>query len=543
LVYQGAHVSKWTLHGSATLFTGVSETVNRTDSFARGLSASWFAAFITVIYGLVSVPLALHYLSVEKFGLLMLLLQLAGYFTLIEIGMSGATARLLIDYKDTSSTDSYGSLILTASLVFAIQAVIILLVGLFGAPRIVMLLGTPLHLQEDATFLLRWLCGCFAFVTTFKIFGSVLYANKRLDLINIFSSVGVLVGLALMALVLASGGNLQGLFVVFVVQALLTVIFQGLGCWWFKLLPQHGRWGRPTAAHFKETFLYAKDVFFFNVSNQILEASQLIIVSKTMGLTAAAMWSVGTKVFNLLQQVLTKIEGTAVVFFSEMMVRGEHALLKKRFQQIYEISAGAAVASLAVAVAVNKPFVTAWAEPSLAWPISLSALMAIAIFFNVVSRCHIDFILNSKKLLALRYIYLIEAVAFVSTAFVLTAVFGLYGVILAAISCMIFVRMGYTCWRISKYFHIPKRLVYWDWLKRPVLSSLVVLPFVISSPWITAGFASPLAQTAVAATWTGVPALSVLSCLALHEETSMVLRRQVVGVAMRLAHRLRSAFQ
>jgi O-antigen/teichoic acid export membrane protein len=523
-------------------FDSVFETVNRTHSFARGLSASWLTALVTVIYGLVSVPLALHYLSVEEFGLLMLLLQIAGYFAFIEIGMGGATARLLIDHKDDPSTDSYGSLILTASLVFTVQAIIVLLVGLVGAPQIIMLLGIPQQLEGDATFLLRWLCASFAFATMFKIFGSVLYANKRLDLINIFTSASVLTGLALMVLVLATGGHLRGLFLVSVIQAFLTVTSQGLACWWLKLLPQPGRWGQPTMAHFRETFLYAKDVFLFNVSNQILEASQLIIVSRTMGLAAAAMWSVGTKVFGLLHQILTKIEGTAVVFFSEMMVRGEHALLKKRFQQIYEISAGTAVASLAIAVAVNKPFVTGWAEPSLAWPISLSALMAIAVFLNVVTRCHIDLILNTKKLLALRYIYLIEAAAFVATAFLLTPVFGLYGVLFAAIGCMIVVRSGYTSWRISAYFHVPMRLVYWDWLKRPILSSLGILPFVISSTWITSGFTSTLAQFAVAAIWVGIPALIVLSHIALHEETAMELRKQFVGAVMRLANRLRIAF-
>lgn len=517
--------------------------MNRSYSFAKGLSASWLTALITVIYGLVSVPLALHYLAVEEFGLLMLLLQVAGYFTLIEIGMGGATARLLIDHKDSPSTGSYGSLILTASLVFSIQAVLILVVGLIGAPHLIALLGIPLQLQGDATFLLRWLCGCFAFVTNFKILGSVLYAHQRLDLINLFMSASVLVGLASMAVVLATGGQLQGLFMVFIIQALTTVFLQAVACLWLQLLPRPGRWGRPTSGHFRETFFYAKDVFLVNVSNQILEASQLIIVTKTMGLAAAAMWSVGTKVFALLHQILTKIEGTAVVFFSEMMVRGEHALLKKRFQQIYEISAGTAVAALAVAVAVNKPFVTAWAEPSLAWPISLSALMAIAVFLNVVTRCHIDFILNTKKLLALRYVYLVEAAAFVATAFLLTPVLGLYGVLLAAIGCLIVVRSVYTSWRISAYFHIPMRLVYWDWLKRPVLSSLGILPFVISSPWITSGFNSPLVQFAVAAIWVGIPALIVLRHAALHDETAMELRKQLVGAAMRFAHRMRIAFQ
>jgi hypothetical protein len=65
--------------------------------------------------------------------------------------------------------------------------------------------------------------------------------------------------------------------------------------------------------------------------------------------------------------LLTKIEGTAVVFFAEMMVRGERAKLAERFRQVYQLTAGIAIVALACVVTLNKPFVSVWAGPSLAW--------------------------------------------------------------------------------------------------------------------------------------------------------------------------------
>ncbi|MFN7684854.1 MAG: lipopolysaccharide biosynthesis protein, partial [Oligoflexia bacterium] len=303
---------------------------------------------MTVLYGLASVPLALHFLSVEEFGLFMLLIQISSYLSLVEIGMAGATARLLVDHKDNPNAGPYGSIISTGFAVFALQGVLILAIGVFASSWLVHAAGVPVLLQPDATYLLRWLCVCFAAVTTLKMLNSVLYAHKRLDIINGITGFVMIFGLMVMAVVLSFESGLKGLAIVFLLQACVTVALQGIACWSLQLLPARTHWGRPTMSRFREMFVFAKDIFMFNIGNQVLEASQLIIVTRLMGLTAAATWSVGTKVFNLLYQLLTRIEGTAIVFFSEMMVRGEDEHLKFRFRQIYQISAAFDVCTLAV---------------------------------------------------------------------------------------------------------------------------------------------------------------------------------------------------
>jgi O-antigen/teichoic acid export membrane protein len=499
--------------------------MRRSRGFLNGLASSWAATLVTVAYGLASVPLALRYLSVEEFGLFMLLLQIAGYFTLIEFGMAGSTARLLVDHKDHPEDKVYGSVICTGALVFAVQGVIILLVGLGGAPWIVRAAGVPQELREVAVYLLRWLAFTFALATALKMLSSVLYANKRLDLLNMSTAASVLFGLAGMVLVLASGGGLRDLAGVFVLQTLLALAIQALACWRLRLLPRKQMWGRPTLMRFKQMFAYAKDVFLVNVGNQILEASQLIIVSRTMGLTAAAMWSVGTKVFNLLYQLLTRIEGTAIVFFSEMMVREEKERLKTRFRQIYQISAGLAAVGLGFAVAINGPFVSLWAEPGLAWGIPLSAGFAAVVFLNVVTRCNVDLIVHSKQLLGLRYVYFLEALLFVVMALFMAPIIGLYGVVASAFICVFAVRFSYTSFRVSRYFGIPAGEVGWNWLRRPFLVMLALAPFVVSSPFIFQKTSSPTFGLPLVAIWVGLPAALLLVTVALPLDTRAEMRR------------------
>jgi O-antigen/teichoic acid export membrane protein len=489
--------------------------VTRLSQFSRGLGSSWLATAATIVYSLLSVPIALHYLSVEEFGLFVLLLQIAGYFTLIEIGMSAATARILVDCKDEPNGGHYGSVILTGFCVFAVQGLIILVTGFSAAPWIIAAVGVPDTLAETATLLLRWVAGASAFAMTFKIYGSVLYANKRLDLIHVFIGVNILLGLVLLAVLLASGGGLFSLIWLFCVQAVVSVVLPIIACHRGSLLPKSGSWGKPSMARFWELFGFGKDIFLINVGNQVLEASQLIIVTRTMGLTAAAVWSVSTKLFGLVYQLVTKIQGTALVFFAEMMVRGERERLQSRFRQVYQLTAGVAVVSLAVAVAINQPFVSAWANPALAWSNLSSVLIAAFVLLNALTRCSGDLIIHTKRIGALRYVYFAEASVFVLLAMWLSGGFGFNGVLGASLICLVVFRATYTTWRVGRYFELPARVFWWNWLKRPLVAAFILTPFIFSAGLIASNVPTAWGQLFIASLAIGLPALITFFAVAL----------------------------
>jgi O-antigen/teichoic acid export membrane protein len=484
--------------------------VTRLRQFIRGVGSSWLALLATVVYSILSVPVALRYLSVDEFGLFVLLLQVAAYFTLVEIGMSAATARILVDYKDDPNNGNYGSVILTGFCVFATQALIVLTVGILVAPWIVVVIGVPAAFAEIATFLLRWLAVTSALTMAFRIYGSILYANKRLDLIHIFMGANILFALGVLTVILAAGGGLAGLVWLFVAQTILAILLPLLTCQKLGLLPRKGCWGQPSIEKFRELFVFGRDIFLVNVGNQVLEASQLIIVTRTMGLTAAAIWSVSTKLFALVYQLISKIEGTAIVFFAEMMVRGEKDKLSTRFRQVYQLTAAVAVVTLSVAVAINGPFVSAWAKPALAWSIYLSSLLAVFVLLNTLTRCGGDFIIHTKKIGAFRYVYFMEAAAFVVLALGLSTRFAFYGVLGASLLCLILFRGTYTAWRMSRYFGQPMKVFWWTWVRRPLVAALLLVPFVATTSTVAGMASGPWLQLAIACSWVGIPSLIVL---------------------------------
>ena len=424
--------------------------------------------------------------------------------------MSAATARILVDYKDHPNDGRYGSVILTGFLIFGAQAALVLVIGFLAARFIIQAIGVPSELLETGTTLLRWLAVTSALTMAFRIYGSILYANKRLDLIHAFHGVNMLFSLVLLGIILSCGGGLLGMGILFVAQAVFATALPILACYKLALLPERGNWGKPALERFHELFSFGKDVFLINVGNQILEASQLIIITRTMGLTAAAAWSVSTKLFGLVYQLVIKIAGTAVVFFAEMITRQEKEKLADRFRQIYQLTAGLAAVTLAVAVAINQSFVTVWASEALSWSIVLSSMLGIFVFLNAVTRCSGDLIIHTKRIGAFRYVYFGEAVVFVPLAIWLSSLWGFYGVLISAILCVTLFRVSYTTWRIADYFDVPVMNLWWLWLQRPIAAIIILLPFVAVSQWLMSAVASGWTQLLLLSIWIGVPATFLL---------------------------------
>lgn len=489
--------------------------MSRLRHFTRGVASSWLATFVTVVYALLSVPLALKYLTVEEFGLLVLLQQVASYFALVDFGMTGATARLLIDHKDRPHDGRYGAFIMAGGAVCILQAAIILILGLVGAPLIVRAFSISAQHYDVAVYLLRWLAAGFALGSALRIFSSVLYANRRVDLVVLFMSLVPLLGLGFMWLVLAGGMGLRGMAYAFFPPAVIAGTACVAAVFWLGMMPAKGAWQLPSWHQFREMLLLGKDMFLINVGNQILEASQLMIVARTMGLGAAAVWSVSTKLFTLVFQLVTKVEGTAIVFFSEMMVRGERERLALRFRNIYQLTAGLAVVALAAVAAINPSFVTAWAKPELAWASAFGLLMAISTYLNCLTKCQMDLIMHSKDIRSLRYVYFLEAVGFVILAVLGSAKFGFTGILGAAIVCALVFRGLYTIRRTADYFRIAPSALYWAWLRRSFLAAALLLPFVLFAPQIAAAALHPWAAVALTTAWIGVPVVLVLTFVAL----------------------------
>jgi len=469
----------------------------------HGAASGYVLLIITSLYSLASVPLALHYLSNERFALWALMASIGGYLSLIDLGMSNSVARLLIDHKDIREGGTYGSLIKTGWLVLVVQAGIVFLAGVGLAPAICELLAIQPDLQKEFIQLLRWQSIGWALSFGLRIFSQVLLAHQRVDIYNYSQIAGLGLGFALLWLFFHAG---QGVFSL--VWAGLLAAFCGpailfVACWRLKLFPPSGAWGHASWREFKEIFRYGKDLFLVGVGTQLIMASQTMIITRQLGLEAAAAWSIATRTFALVSQAVWRVFDVAGPALSEMIARGEHSTLRERYRAIVVPTVSLSALAAVVYAMCNSLFVTVWTHHKIDWPPVNDVLLAAWMIVLGVVHCHNGFVLVTKKIGFMRYVYFVEGVVFVMSAMLTVRWGGLPAMIICSVACSILFSGAYGVWRASRYLDLSLREVGWHW-SVPTMKVLVSFgPVALAGWWALKGLDSPVLRLALYASFGG----------------------------------------
>lgn len=467
--------------------------MSRFRRMARNVAMSYAALIAASVFSLAVVPLALHYLQddTERFALWLLMATISSYMSLIDLGMSGSVARLLIDYKDQKGGE-YGSLIKTGWLVLLVQAALIFVVGSAGAPLLAALLKIAPELRLEFIQLLRWQCLALALSFAMRIFGHILNAHQRNDIQSWGQITGNLLNFLLMWLFFRAGHGVFSL----AWATLLTNLYGGVVClvagWQLKLYPARGTWGKISKPHFNEMFSYGQGMFWVALGTQMMLASQILIIQRSLGSTAAAAWGLGTRLFSLVSQVIWRICDSAAPALSEMMVRRETVLLQNRYREMVILTASFSGFCAVGFALCNSDFITVWTRGRIVWPTSNDVALGLWLIVMAVVHCHNSFVLWTKRIASMPVFYLIEGLLFVGVTLLVIQPGGMIAMIGCSIVCTCLVTGAYGIWRLSRYFEMAKMEIVFAWsilMGKTILGCLLV---AVPVWWVGQHLPSPL---------------------------------------------------
>jgi O-antigen/teichoic acid export membrane protein len=471
--------------------------MSRFKRFAHSLASGYVLLGATTVYTLASAPLALMYLSKPEFALWALASSIAQYVGLIDMGMLG-TSRILIDYKDRRDDGNYGSVIQTFVIVSLVQGFLILLAGI-GLPYLLTpLLRIQAAQRHEFIALVIGQCALLggSFVT--RIFQLVLGAHQRYDVIN-YSKTGIFaISLGILWVALA---NDQGVYSTLWAQAICWVLDSAIAFAWtvkLKVLPAKGHWGRPAWDRFRELFRFGGEVFLTALGFQMLSTSQTLILTRILGLETAATWKICTQAYLLVSQLIYRIFEYSAPALAEMIVRGEKMLLCARFKSLVVLSGSLALWSGTIFWTCNQPFVQFWMGGKFGWPVINDLLLAIWLVVQVIARCHLALVGQTKKFGLLRFLYLLEGTFFVSLSLLALRGGGPAHMIAISIVGNLLFSFTYGTWRTSRYFNLPWRIVWLDWSLPTMRFALWLLPIGTALYW-TVKTLPPEAQFAICA--------------------------------------------
>ena len=412
--------------------------MTRSKRFIASLLSGYGSIAANIVFTIASIPLALEYLDKEHFGLWALAAQINGYLILIDLGMNGAVSRFIADHKDDVNGGEYGSHLLTGGMVFAIQGVLIAGVGIGFAWFAPALFSIPSGLAGDFNNLLMLLAGMSGLSVAFRAIGSPLWAFQRNDIINHLSTLGVFVNLTLLWFGFSRGWGVIGFAIAQIPMLIVSPVVTAWICRRNGYYPSAGYWGKVSLSIFMRTFHYGRDVLMVNVGSQLINASQIMIISRWINLDAAAIFAVSTKVYSMAMMLIANPIAASAPGLTEMHVRGEqHRFIQRYWDLIALVLAASSIIATGLAIG-NRSFVSLWTNGTIHWPWACDVILALLIIMRNLNGCFLNLFGLTKDWRPVRYIYLAEGLLFVPLAIILSKPYGMTGILLASLIAHVF---------------------------------------------------------------------------------------------------------
>jgi O-antigen/teichoic acid export membrane protein len=236
-----------------------------------------------------------------------------------------------------------------------------------------------------------------------------------------------------------------------------------------------------------------------------MNASQTLILTRLIGLEAAATWSVCTRAYLLLVQVITRIFDYSSSALAEMIVRGERERLMRRFREIAVLSVNLAVAAGALLAVGNGPFVRVWTAGKIGWPARNDLLLGIWLVTCLTVRTHCGFVSQTKDFRFMRFMYFIEGFAFISLTILLHRFGGITITLMLIVSivCSLCFTFSYGLWRTREYFHLSRGELA-RWHRGTLALAATVAPAAALAGWLAGSLPAlwQLAAVSVLGIWT-----------------------------------------
>jgi hypothetical protein len=132
----------------------------------------------------------------------------------------------------------------------------------------------------------------------------------------------------------------------------------------------------------------------------------------------------------------------------------------------------------------NAPFLAVWTKGQISWGLTNDLLLGGWLIVLVIQRCHTGFVLVTKDIRFMRYIYALEGVVFVLGASISVRWGGLGAIIMTSIVCTSLLTTAYGFRRTKEYFGFSLAEIAIQWLS-PMLRMLTVLvPLAITVWWL-----------------------------------------------------------
>jgi len=407
---------------------------SRLTNFTRGLATGYFLIGVNIFYTAVSIPLGLHFLGREQFGVWALAQQISGYFWLLDLGMSAAVSRLIADKKSEVAGDDYRSLLWTGGVVLILQGLAIVLVGGLLAIIAPKLFAIPADLVAGFAMTLLILSFVSGLSLGQRCLGLPLWAFQRMDAINWCTAASLLLALGAIWAGLEAGMGIYSLAFAGLPGVLVTALSSYQICKRNGYYPPQFRGGHFSWLHFRSCLDFGRDVFVIGLGAQLVNASQVMVISRFVGLESAAVFAVATKFYYLAQQICFKIVQSSIAGLTEIFVQGDRSLFIRRVFDLFAFVVACGCWAASALIVLNSQMILLWTSGKILFTQTGDVILGFLLVPAVTTPLAIETFIAMGSLKSIRYLRLAEGVLIFLGSIISARSFGIHGVLVTCLA-------------------------------------------------------------------------------------------------------------
>ncbi len=287
--------------------------MSRAKSAFLGSISSHVFMILNMLISIVVTPLILKFLDKEEYGFYVILFQIIGYLSILDLGLGGSVTRSLASNRgeDETSKQAINKIISTSFFTYSFLGAIVIILGFCLAPFMPHYFKMQAALSAVAIPITITLSIFIGLQFPLKVFGSIFYAHQRQLLSNTVGSCIALLNTVLPVVFLYFGQGLWSFVYTNIVCSLVSILVT------LSLMRKYYPYLKVAYSFFdksllKQLFNFGFFLFLGSVSYQIVFFTDRFFIGSFVSLAAATVYALSIKAPDILRELIFKITDNAL---------------------------------------------------------------------------------------------------------------------------------------------------------------------------------------------------------------------------------------
>ena len=368
--------------------------------------ASSLARIVGVVMNLITIPLALHYLGIERYGLWITISSIISFLGFSDLGISNGLLNGISRAHGKGDEALAGRYVSTAFFFLGAIATVVGLAFLISYPfipwRTLLNVRTGLAAREAGPSVAVFV-GCFIASIPTGIAMRIQSGYQEGFTANFWSAGGSVVTLFAVILAIHARCSLPVLVLALAGCPILAIVLNAFVLFSYQRPWLRPRWSGISLEVSKELSRSSLLFFSLQVAGAISYSADNIILAKMLGQAAVTQYSIPSKLFGLTSILSSLVSSSLWPAYAEALARRDDSWVRLTLRRSIVLLFGIALCSNAALVVFGNRLISLWVGPTVSASVFTLFSFAVWSILSVIS-APVAILLNAATVLRFQLI-------------------------------------------------------------------------------------------------------------------------------------------